>query len=293
MAVTPLSTPPIPPNGDAHRAMYLWTKAAFDTDTEQQAILNFCGARGVDTIYADAYGWIGNANWDLIKLKQFIIKAHQSGIRVFALWGGVDWGTNHGWVQEKIVRRYETYQAVCLAEERFDGMSLDVEYWTDETNYPASTNLPGLLDLIRAIQQRGIICGLFAGFYLKDSTASRTAVTYAGKSAQDGEHMMDVADFVVVGTYRDHSADNGTDGPGQKTLFQPWVDYAVKEGLERGLFAGSETTNVSPAYITYYGASKASMETEHTDLSNTFSTTTSSVFQGHAVHDYVGWNAMS
>lgn len=291
--VNPLSTPPTPPNGDASRAMFLWTKTTFDSDTEQQNILNFCGTRGVNVIYADAYGWIGGSNWDLTKLRQFVLKAHQSGIKVYALWGNVDWGTNHAWVQPNIVRKYEMYQAVATADEEFDGMMLDVEYWTDEGTYPASTNLPGLLDLVTAIQQKGIKVGLFAAFYLKDSTSTRATVTYGGVAKQDGAHMMDVADFIVVGAYRDHAEDNGTDGPGQISLFQPWYDYAIEEKLERGLYCGTETINISPSYITYFGATKSSMEAEHTEISDAFSDNDQSVWQGQAVHDYAGWNAMS
>lgn len=293
MAVNPVA-PPIPPNGDPHRAMFLWSKTAFDTDIEQQNILNFCNARGVDVIFADAYGWIGNASWDLVKLRQFILKAHQSAIKVYALWGNVDWAVNQAWVQEKIVRRYEAYQAIVTTEEQFDGMMLDVEYWTDEVTYPPATNLPGLLDLVKSIQQRGIIVGLFAAFYLKDNSGARANVSYAGKLAQDGEHMMDVANFIVAGTYRDHAQDGGAEsGPGQISLFQPWYDYAITQGLMRGLYAGSETINTTPAYVTYYGATKAAMETEHTLISNQFSVVGNSCWLGQAVHDYANWNAMA
>lgn len=293
MVVNPVN-PPIPANGDAHRAMFLWTKTSFDSDTEQQNILNFCNAQGCDTLYIDTYGWIGNSNWDLTKLKQLILKAHASAIRVFALWGNVDWGTNQAWVQEKIVRRYEAYQAIAATEEQFDGMILDVEYWTDEQNYPASTNLPGLCNLVKSIKGRGIRCGLFAAFYLKDNEATRADVTYNGKAAQDGEHMMDCADFVVVGAYRDHADDGGSEsGPGQNTLFEPWHDYASVSALGCGLYCGAETINVSPSYVTYYGGSKATMETELADVSNTWTGSSESVFKGIAVHDYVGWNALS
>lgn len=291
---SPLSTPPVPPNGDAHRALWLWGKANFDSNTEQQNIVDFCGTVGCDTIFADAYGWIGNTSWDLDKLKQFNKLCHDSGIRVFAAWGNVDWGTNQAWVQEKIVRRFEAFQSVAGHGEQFDGIIFDVEYWTDEGTYPPSTNLPGLLDLVKSCQRRGITTGLFSAFYLKDNTATRSNVSYNGKSAQDGEHMMDVADFIVVGAYRDHADDGGSEsGPGQNTLFQPWHDYASADARQCQLYVGSETTNVSPAYVTYYSGSKSALETEQTDTSNTFTGSAQSVFAGHAVHDYGGWDALS
>lgn len=284
--LSPLTTPPTAPHGNAHRSMWLWGKNTFDSDTEQQNIVNFCGTYGCDTIFADAYGFIGAANWDVTKLKQFVKLCHDSGIRVFASWGNVDWGTNHAWVQQNIIRKYEAFQAVAADQEQFDGMVLDVEYWTDEGTYPPSTNLPGLLDLVKSIQQRDIICGLFSAFYLKDNTATRSAVSYDGKSAQDGEHMMDVADFTVVGAYRDTSS-------AQIDLFQAWYDYASAEGNSYGLYCGSETTNVSPSYITYYGETKSTMETAHSAITTEFKVSDKSAFVGMSVHDYAGWSAMS
>jgi hypothetical protein len=104
---------------------------------------------------------------------------------------------------------------------------------------------------------------------------------------------MDTADLVAVGTYRNHAADNGQDGPGQISLFQPWYDYAEIEGRNFALLVGSETTNVSPSYITYYGMTKAAMETEHTAISSAFQVGTDAVFHGQCVHSYDGWKAMT
>ena len=56
---------------------------------------------------------------------------------------------------------------------------------------------------------------------------------------------------------------------------------------------GSETIDVSPAYVTYFGGTKATMEAEHTTISNLFRVTSNSTFVGQAVHSYDGWKAMS
>lgn len=293
MPLSPLATPPTPPNGDSRRAAFLWDKTKMDSQSEQQAIINFCGSNGCDTLFLDAWGWIGGSSWNASALQTFIKALKDSGIKVYALWGAVDWGTNQAWVQPNIIRKYDNFQALGTAEQQFDGMIFDVEYWTDEGTYPASTNLPGLLNLVKACKQRGIVTGLFAGFFLKDNSSSRPSVSYNGKSAQDGEHMMDVADFIVVGSYRDHADDGGAEsGPGQKSLMQPWIDYA-SPAAKCLLYSGSETINVSPAYVTYFGASKSSMEAEHTKVSDAFTAAANSVFAGQAVHDFAGWSAMS
>jgi len=295
MAVNPLSNRPVPPNTNMARAMFAWVTATasqdpLDTDADQQAMINFCGTVGCNTIFLDMWLYLGGANWTATKrtrMAQFLDVAHRSGIKVYALSGNVDWGTNHQWVLKNIVEPYRAYQSICTkTSEQFDGMMFDVEYWTDETNYPAATHLPGFCDLVVAVKR--IInqpVGCFSGFFLKDNTSTRPSISYNGKSAQDGEHMMDVCDFVVVGAYRDTASAAGP-------LFQPWYDYAVGQGRNLGLYCGSETINVSPSNITYFGATKAAMETEHASLSSTFKVATDSVFLGQAVHSYDGWKVM-
>lgn len=296
-------TPPDPPHNNFNRATYVWgTTDELGTDQKQQTLLNFCRDRGVNVVFLDIWRYLGGGNYTTTNrnlVMKFVDAAHKSGIRVYALAGNVDWGTNHSWVMENIIQRLARYQAeynTSYPAADFDGVLYDVEYWTDEVNYPASTNLPGLCDLVRATRRNldDLPVGVFAGFFLKDSTSTRPTVNYNGKLAQDGEHLMDACDFVVVGTYRDTAVDNAGNGqPGQITLFQPWYDYAKQDGKSVSLYAGSETINISPSYITYYGETKTAMEAEHSTLTNAFRVTTDSVFMGVAVHDYIGWKAMA
>jgi hypothetical protein len=303
MAVTPLTNRPIPPNNNLARAMFVWVTSnasqdPLDTDTDQQTLINFLGTVGCNVIFLDMWQYLGGANWTNTKrdrMRQFVDRAKRSGCKVYALAGNVDWGVNQSWVMTNIVSPIVAFNAMSQdISGCFDGILFDVEYWTDENTYPPATNLPGFCDLVKATKRiTHLEVGCFAAFYLKDNTGTRPSVSYNGKSAQDGEHMMDVCDFVVVGAYRDHAQDNGTDGPGQISLFQPWYDYASARGRNLGLYCGSETTNVSPAYVTYYGASKAAMEVQHTLISNRFRVTDNATFLGQAVHSYDGWKAMS
>lgn len=303
MAVTPLATRPNPPNNNLARAMYVWVTATpsqdpLDTDTDQQNLVNFCGTNGINVLFLDIWQYLGGANWTsskVTRMRQFLDLAHRSGIRVYALCGNTDWGVNHAWVMNAIVEPVIAFNAMGTQQShQFDGVMLDVEYWTDEANYPAATNLPGLCDLVKAIKSRSdgeLSVGCFAGFFLCDG--ARAPIDYNGKLQQDGYHLMDTCDFVVVGAYRDHAEDNGTDGPGQITLFQPWYDYASQQGKNLGLYCGSETISVTPAYVTYQGASKASMEAQHALISAAFTSTTNSAFIGQAVHSYDGYKVMT
>jgi hypothetical protein len=297
MAVTPLTNRPVPPNSDAHRAMFCWVTSTasqdpLDTDADQQALVNFCGTVGNNVLFLDIWLYLCGANWTAAKvtrMKQFLDLAHRSGIKVYALAGNVDWAQNQAWVMKNIIEPLMAYNAMCQqASQKFDGIVLDVEYWQDENLYPPAAHLPGLCDLIAAIRRRAdcnLAVGVFAGWFLKDSTSTRPQITYKGKAAQDGEHLMDTADFVVIGSYRDTGAE-------QIVLAQPWFEYAEQVGLNLSLFVGAETINVQPANITYYGQGKAFMEQQFTGISAAFKVAQNAAYMGIAVHSYDGWKAM-
>lgn len=303
MAVTVLSSPPTPPNNNLARSMFVWVTSnssqdPLNNDSQMSDLITFCGNNGVNVLYLDIWLYLGGSNWSTTKvnrMKKFLDAAHKSGIRVYALAGNTDWAINQSWVQKNIIKRLADYQALATVPgHRFDGVCLDVEYWTDG-NQDADVSCPALCDLIRNVRdQLNVPVGVFTAFWLKDNSASRPTFSYQGKTAQNGEFLMDNADFVIVGAYRDHANDGGSEsGPGQITPFQPWYDYAGNSGVNKSLFCGFETINTSPAYVTYYGASKSSMESKHTTISNVFTSTDNSVFVDQAVHSYDGWKAMS
>ena len=209
--------------------------------------------------------------------------------------GNVDWGVNHKWVMENIILYLRRYQDQSTEQQRFDGVILDVEYWTDEGTYPASTNLPGQLDLVRKFRDHlQVPVGVFATFWLLGNgveVSARSDISYRGVSAQDGEHMCDHCDFVVVGCYYESAA-------GQDDRFQSWYDYATASGTNLGknvgLYIGAETLDgLSPETVSYWEEGRAAMETAQTTLSSTFYVAGNSVFLGAAIHDYEHHSTMS
>jgi len=303
MAVNPV-TPPVPQNSNLARAMYVWNPlATIDTDQHLQTLLNFCSANGANVIFIDFYSSLGGGNWTaarLARMQTALDNMHKSGIRVYALSGDVSFTYGQQWALKNLIQPFMKYQALAMSPTmRFDGWSFDIEYWTD-ANQQAAVACPQVCDFVRAVKKiTGLPVGVFAAFYLKDSSGQRASFPYQGKTAQDGEFLMDNADFVVVGAYRNHAQDNGTDGPGQISLFQAWYDYAKQVGENLGLYCGSETQNQQPAYITYFGMTKAQMEAQHTLISTAFAPAGTiaapigSVFMGQAIDEYVSWSAMS
>lgn len=306
MVLNVLTTRPLPPNSNFQRSMFFWSGIPgsadpLDTDLEVNAITDFLDNAnvGCNVIYLDIWRYIGKPNWTNARrdrLHAILDVWHRSGIKVYALCGNVDWGNNHSWVENNIVEPIIAFNAMATdPTKQFDGICLDVEYWTNETLYWPSLHCPGLCELMKAMKKRSRLeVGCFTAFHLKDNTSTRAEILYNGVWAQDGAHLINSCDFIVVGAYRDHANFGGSEsGPGQIALFQPWYDYANLQNKNMGLFCGTETTNVSPAYITYFGASKASMETQHALISNQFQVVGNSIFLGQSIHSYVGWSVMT
>jgi hypothetical protein len=300
VTVVPLRMAPTPPNNDPSRALYVWTGVAggaldpLHTDARQQRLINLCGARGVNLLFLDMYSYLGGANWSdahVARMRQFIEVAHASGIRVYGLAGAPDWGQAEAWVLANIVTPIETFNDTADGPEgRFDGFIYDVEYWVDPVSYPAATHLPGFCDLVKATKTQmgaGFEVGCFGVFFLKDNDATRAEITYDSKDAQDGEHMMDVCDFVSVSCYYESAA-------GQSDRYQPWYDYASTMGTPCPLFATVEVTDgLDPETISYWEEGRLAMEADNTTVATTFKTPPNDVWAGHAIHDYEHYAIMA
>jgi len=314
MTVTAV-TPPVPANGDIERCMTAWSGTSPITgDTACQNVLNFCSSQNVNLVFLDMWGYLGGSNYSTTNVgyvQKFCQYAHLSGIRVMALAGKSDWGKSsiYTWVLQNILQKLQKYQSACVEPyQMFDGIAFDVEYWTD-SQQQASVACPGLCDLMNTTRQilhmpggADFKVGCFASFFLKDAggTGSRATFSFQGKTAQDGEFLMDNSDFVVVMDYRNHAADNGTDGPGIDTLHAPWNTYATGSfvgapaiAAKAKLYVGVETINVSPAYTTFYGMAKSAMETELTTVSGTYRVSGGRAYYGACVDSYDGWKAMT
>lgn len=301
MAVNPLSSPPTPQNSNMDRSMFVWISsvgAASDplsSDTKQNNLLSFCSTNGVNVIFLDMYRYLGAGNWSAANrdtVKKFTSVAHQSGIRVFALIGDVDWGHNMSWVAPNIIKRIAEFNVNGPASQTgttsyegggFDGVMLDVEYWT-VGGYSASVEVPGLCDLMSGMKKvLDIPVGCFTTQWLMDTGSAQT-FTYKGVSQVEGKHIMDNSDHVVVACY------NNT-GSNQVTMFQPWYNHASQSGYNYGLWCGSEVGS-GLGTLSYSGSLKSYMETQHTTISNAFVTGSNMVFRGQAINPYSAYSVM-
>lgn len=291
-------TIPTPPNSNMDRAMFVWCGTAgsagdpMATDAKMNSLLSFCSSNGVNVLFLDIWGYLGGGNWSTAHadtVAKFIHFAHGSGIRVMALAGNTDWAHNQQWVANNIVRHIANYNAYCClttvnVEAQFDGVMLDVEYWT-VGGYDATVEVPGLCELMKSMKKvLNIPVGCFTTQWLAlDGTAQ--TVSYNGISQLEGLHLVDAADHVAVACY------NNT-GSTQIAMMQPWMDYASGSVGKCGLWCGSET-GTGLGNQSYNGGTKATMETQHTLISAQFAVTGSMNWRGQCIDAYASYSTMS
>lgn len=303
MTVNVLASPPSPQNSNMDRAMFVWVGTVgsandpLSTDAKQNTLLSFCSTNGVNVIFLDIWTYIGGANWSAANrdtLKKFVSVANASGIRVLALTGNSDWGHNLQWVGKNIVKRISEFNTMGRAlvstsyeGARFDGVMFDVEYWT-VGGYSSQAELPGLLDLMKSTRQAlSVPVGCFSTQWLV-SSGSAQSVTYGGVTQYEGYHMMDVADHIALACYSNNGG--GTSGSTQIGMMQAWMDYATGSVGKAGLWCGSEIASGS---LGYAGETKATMESNHTAISNQFAVTGSLSFRGQCVDPYADYSKMT
>jgi hypothetical protein len=301
-------TPPTPPNSNLERAMFVWCGAAGSandplfTDARMQSLLNFCANNGVNLLYLDIWGYLGGGNWSTVRyqsVQKFIHYAHASGIQVWALAGNTDWGKNQQWVMNNITRRLQQYQMLADSSSTtntaalFDGVMLDVEYWTG--TYDA-TDVIGLIDLVHAMKRTlNVPVGCALTQWQADPNSAALTVTYGADTALEGLVIARNVDAVAVMAYSNNAS--GTDGAIQIAMFTNWFNDAKVTGANRnyGLWCTSLTMTGQPAGQSYSGGTKAKMEQNHTAISAAFTAApnTNACFRGQAIQDYASYSVMS
>jgi hypothetical protein len=295
-------TIPTPPNGDMDRAMFVWVPQVggatdpMGSDANMNSLLSFCSSNGVNVLFLDIWVYLGGGNFSTTHaqtFQKFIHFAHASGIRVLALTGNSDWGHNQQWVMTNIVKNLAQYQAYCASnstntEGYFDGVILDAEYWT-VSGY-TSVEPAGMCDLMRAMRSvLNIPVGFAPTQWLADGTSAALSFAYNGVTQLEGLHLMDNADFCVVQDYYNNSTQ-------QISQFDNWYNYAKTSGKNLGLYCTSLTDSGfgTASYWTGAAGAKATMETNHTTISNNYTAAgTDASFRGQAIEQYASYKSMT
>jgi hypothetical protein len=269
--------------------MWLWGYTPYDTAPELAALRQFIADQNVSTIFFDMYEPVGPSSTAQSRAdaRTIISDVHARGGKVYAVAGAATWAGDgyDAWTQTNIIGNVVSFNNAGTPSQRFDGFCYDVEYWT--TGIARDAALAGMQDLYDGSKADlgGLEVGFFASFFLTDP--DRT-VLYNGTTKPDGQHLVDMADFLVVACFQRH-ANPFSDQSGQIAHFAAFAEYAAStNGAE--LYCASETNDVG-ADLSFFGATKADLETEHALTVNAYKNNPK--FRGMSVEDYEGWAALT
>lgn len=211
------------PAAAAARAIWTWEQASYDMLRDGEAAtaaIDFLRSKRIGTLYlyADTFNGQNLIEAQPELYRRFIARLHRRGIQAYALLGS---GYLH--TEEYILpgrrdaalamfRRVLDYNSVAAADERFDGVNLDIEpHILDQWPEQKLLLLRQFLDLGQSLmdlkRQSGqvLAVGPAIPFWLDG-----IELDWHGASKPVSEHVLDVYDYAALMDYRDHAA--GRDG---------------------------------------------------------------------------------
>lgn len=277
------------------RALWIWEEKSYAM-VEKPAVaedaIDFMKNNGVNVLYlyADAYR---NRNL-LIEApglyKTFIERAHQRGMRVYALLGSSYLNTETYILPERradalsMFQRVLTYNQVAPESARFDGINLDIEphlldAWTDATRAQLMLHFLSMsADFmhLKTVYGSQLSVGPAIPFWLDG-----IEIKWRGQRKPVSEHVIDLYDYVALMDYRDKA--EGSDSI--VSLASSEIAYANRVGKK--VVIGLETTKNELDKVTFYEEGPKVMEREIGKVANAFAKDPS--FAGFALHHYGEW----
>jgi hypothetical protein len=232
---------------------------------EAQAAIEFLHAKRIDRVYlyADAYQGRNLLTAKPAAYGNLIRQLRARGIRTHALLGSWYLHTEryvlpagHG-DAVAMLRRVLEYNARAPAEERFDGVNLDLEphmldEWNDRTR---AGLLRGFLDLgarlmaLKRDLRADVPIGPAIPFWLDGIT-----LDWHGASKAASEHVLDTYDYVALMDYRNHA--DGRDGIVAHARSE--MSYAAARG--KRVVVGVEVAPAEPKKVSFDGLREADLE---------------------------------
>jgi len=280
--LTPVNLNP-PPDGDSVRAVWLYAGTKFGSSAESQAVLDFCAQEGINWIFLGGYTvWALGTEEERANMRVFIETAHASGIRVDALGGDVHWQDNPTLVQTRLNQVLAMNNATPEnPNDDFDGYHFDVEFWLHST-YKDATNEAGrrqvavnfltnvLVNARQHLDANGgsnMAIGVDLSAHHENSTHLPSAFSYGGTTQYFIEHVMDLADDVVLMSYIDYASG-----------LLSWTSYELDKAAGKGrqILVATNFQPIPPALSintfwdnlpTAFSAMTTAVRTYHTMLS--------------------------
>jgi hypothetical protein len=218
--------------------------------------------------------------------RRLVRRAHASGMQVYALLGSGELHTEryvlpaHRKAALAMLQRVLDYNKAASAQERFDGVNLDIEpHILDEWDSRKMELLADFVDLsdafMRAKRKSGLSLQVgpampfwFDGIELE----------WHGRRRPVSQHLQDLYDYVALMDYRDHA--DGGDG----LVAHAMDELSYADRVNRQVLVGVETSPNEIRKVSFNHLPEADMERELARAHSSFQSHKS--FGGYVIHHY-------
>jgi hypothetical protein len=193
-------------------------------------------------------------------LKRFVSRASNLGFAVHAVAGGPNWtDASHRYLGPKLVKLVADYNTAAAANERLQGVQLDIEpyvdssFWNDVDAYKQARTQAGNINLRLGVA----IPFWFDG--VPEAPAVEFGETESTRTTKPAAfHLIDMLHelpqaYLLVMAYRNFAS--GPDGSIEHVRSE--FDYASQTGAASGIVVGQEFTKVTPEKLSFWWAGRA------------------------------------
>jgi hypothetical protein len=273
------------------RAIWIWEADSYgmlENEATASEAIDFLQGEGFDTAYLYADAWKGRnlIASDPAAYRALIAAMHRRGVKVHALLGSWYLATHAYVLPERradalaMVDRVLAYNATASADERFDGISLDIEpHVLEAWDEHRDELLVDFLDLSAALRDRvqasprPVPLGAAIPFWLDG-----IQLDWRGRRDAASAHAIGLYDYVAIMDYR-----NRADG-GDGIVSHAETEMAQAAAAGRQVVIGLEVAPNELAKITFDGLRPADLAREMAATARAFAG--NAAFAGFAIHHY-------
>ena len=276
------------------RAIWIWegeSYALLDDDAAARTAIAFLKEKSIATayVYADAYAGRNPIATQPARYRMLVRRMHAAGLKVQALLGSGYLHTERYLLPEyrraaqAMLQRVLDYNAAAAPDERFDGISLDIEpHILDAWSSRKMELLGDFLDMSDALmrQKNAVAPGLPMGPAIP-FWYDGIPIEWKGRRKPMNEHVQDLYDYVALMDYRDHAEG----GDGIVSHARDELDYGAKIG--KPVVIGVETMPNAIRKVSFYHLREGDMERELAETARAVAGAPS--FGGFAIHHYAAY----
>lgn len=273
------------------RAVWIWEADSYgmlENEATASEAIDFLRSEGFDTAYLYADAWEGRnlIDSDPGAYRALIAAMHRRGVKVHALLGSWYLST-HDYVLPgrradalAMIDRVLAYNATAAADERFDGIGLDIEpHVLDDWDVRRDELLADFLDLSAALRDRvdaspgAVPLGAAIPFWLDG-----IALEWRGRRDAVSAHAIGLYDYVALMDYRNRA------GGGDGIVAHAETEMAQAAAAGRQVVIGLEVAPNELAKVTFDALRPPDLAREMDATSRAFAG--NPAFAGFAVHHY-------